>query len=45
MDPERKRMFDEIDFDFNPKDKANEEYWNSQFKRLQDYKRKHGNCE
>ena len=45
MDPERKRMLDEIGFDFNPKDKTNEEKWNSYLKKLQDYFGKHGHCE
>jgi hypothetical protein len=38
-------MLDEIGFDFNPKGKANEENWNLQFKRLQDYNGKQGHCE
>jgi hypothetical protein len=45
MDQERKRMLDEIGFDYNPKDKNNEENWNLQFKKLQTYYGKHGHCE
>jgi hypothetical protein len=42
MDPERKMRLDEIGFGF---DKADEENWNLQFKRLLDYYEKHGHCE
>jgi hypothetical protein len=47
LDPERKMRLDEIGFDFNHKgkDKTNEENWNLQFKKLQDYYGKHGHCE
>jgi hypothetical protein len=46
MDPERKMRLDGIGFAFlNPKDKANEENWNSQFEKLRAYYGKHGNCE
>jgi hypothetical protein len=45
MDPERKRRLDEIGFDFNPKEKTNEENWNLQFKKLRGYYGKHGHCE
>jgi hypothetical protein len=45
MDPERKRMLDEIDFEFSVQDNTNEEKWNLQFKKLQDYYEKHGHCE
>jgi hypothetical protein len=42
MDPERKRMLDEIGFVFNISKK---EHWKLQFKKLQDYFEKHGHCE
>jgi hypothetical protein len=45
LDQERKRMLDEIGFDFNPKGMTNEDIWNLQFKKLQDYFEKHGHCE
>jgi hypothetical protein len=45
MDFERKAKLDKIGFEFSVKDKANEEKWNLQFKKLQDYRGKHGDCE
>jgi hypothetical protein len=45
MDPERKAKLDEIGFEFSVQDKVNEECWNLQFKKLQDYYEKHGQCE
>jgi hypothetical protein len=45
MDLERKRRLDEIGFEFDVKDEANEEEWNLQFKQLLDHYEKHGHCE
>jgi hypothetical protein len=45
IDPEQKRMLDEIGFELNVKDKMNEERWNCQFQKLRDYYDKHGHCE
>jgi hypothetical protein len=45
MDSERERRLGEIGFEFNVKDKAKEETWNLQFKRLRDYSEKYGHCE
>jgi hypothetical protein len=47
MNPERKRMLDEIGFDFKPTkgSKENERRWNLQFKKLQNYYEEHGDCE
>jgi hypothetical protein len=45
MNPEQKGRLDEIGFEFYVKDKANEENWNLQFKKLCDYYGKHGHCE
>jgi hypothetical protein len=45
MDFERKVKLDEIGFEFSVQDKSNEENWNLQFKKLQDYYGKHGHCE
>jgi hypothetical protein len=45
MDFERKVKLDEIGFEFSVMDKANEEKWNMQFKKLQEYYGKHGHCE
>jgi hypothetical protein len=41
---ERKRMLDEIGFDFNP-DKARKINWNFEFDRLCQFKNDHGHCE
>jgi hypothetical protein len=41
----RKKMLDEIGFDFSCSDKANVEDWNLQLKKLQDYHEEHGHCE
>jgi hypothetical protein len=40
MDHQRKRMLDEINFDFNPKEK-----WDFHFEKLREYYEKHGHCE
>jgi hypothetical protein len=45
MDPERKGKLNEIDFEFNVKDKALAKHWNLQFKKLHDYYEKNGHCE
>jgi hypothetical protein len=45
VDVERKAKLDEIGFEFSVKDKTNEDNWNSQFKKLQDYHEKHRHCE
>jgi hypothetical protein len=42
---ERKAKLDEIGFELSVQDEANEETWNLQFKKLQDYYGKHGHCE
>jgi hypothetical protein len=44
MDHERKRMLDEICFEFSRKNEVNEN-WNLQFQKLRDYYEKHGHCE
>jgi hypothetical protein len=45
MGPARKRMLDEICFDYNAKDKEDEKKWNMQLKKLRDYYGKNGHCE
>jgi hypothetical protein len=45
MDFERKAKLDKIGFEFSVKGKTNEDNWNSQFKKLQDYHEKYGHCE
>jgi hypothetical protein len=45
MNFERKAKLDEMCFEFSVRDKANEEKWNLQFKKLQEYHGKHGHCE
>jgi hypothetical protein len=45
VDVERKAKLDEIGFEFSVKSKLNEEKWNLQFKKLQDYYGNHGHCE
>jgi hypothetical protein len=45
MYPERKWMLDAIGFVFNATDKASDENWNFQFKKLHDYYKEHGHCE
>jgi hypothetical protein len=45
MDFERKAKLDKIGFAFSVMDKVNEENWNLQFKKLQDYYGKNGHCE
>jgi hypothetical protein len=45
MDFERKAKLYKIGFEFSRQEKANEENWNLQFKKLQDYHVKHGHCE
>jgi hypothetical protein len=42
---ERKAKLNKIGFEFSSQKKANEENWNLQFKKLQDYYGKHGHCE
>jgi hypothetical protein len=42
MGPERKRMLEEIGFEFT---KTQDENWNVQFKKLRDYHAEHGHCE
>jgi hypothetical protein len=45
LDPERKRMIDEIGLAFNSTGMTNKENWNLQFQKLRDYNEKHGHCE
>jgi hypothetical protein len=45
MNQERAQKLEEIGFDFNPLDKANEVLWNSQFNQLCEYYERHGHCE
>jgi hypothetical protein len=45
MDVERKAKLDELGFELSVQGKSNEEKWNLQFKKLQDYHGKHGHCE
>jgi hypothetical protein len=45
MAVERKSKLDEIGFEIAVQDKSNEENWNLQFKKLQDYYGKNGDCE
>jgi hypothetical protein len=45
MDFERKAKLEKIGFEFSGRGKANEEKWNFQFKKLQDYRGKHGDFE
>jgi hypothetical protein len=45
MNFERNAKLDEIRFEFSVRDKANEEKWNLQFKKLQEYHGNHGHCE
>jgi hypothetical protein len=45
MDFERKAKLDEIGFEFSVRDKVDEETWNLQFKKLQDFYGNNGHCE
>jgi hypothetical protein len=45
LDFERKAKLEKIGFEFSGRGKVNEENWNLQFKKLQDYHRQHGHCE
>jgi hypothetical protein len=45
LDPERKRMLDEICYQFNAKVQENKKSWNLQFQKLHDYYERRGHCE
>jgi hypothetical protein len=45
MDVEREAKLAEIGFEFSVQDKSNDEKWNLQFKKLQNYHGKYGHSE